>query len=302
MPPDARARRFGILIALVACLVLVPTSGAARGGGAADPPRVTLIADSVAQAFAHNPDAVSILGRGIDLKLEVATCRRLELPSCSVDENGVRPPSVLELVTARGAALGPTVIVAVGYNDFEDEYAKSIESALQALDRAGVTRVLWPTLRAARHPHLTMNEAIRTAAERHPEMRVVDWNLYSRSHPDWFQEDGIHLTAAGVGSMATFFGRALVDLGIPLPPVDVVTARLKEARLGVRYGARVVARGGRPPYRWSFRGMPAGLHASAAGQLTGRPRGRTGMYGITASVVDSLGDRATRRIVIRVRG
>ena len=194
------------------------------------------------------------------------------------------------------------MIVAVGYNDFEDEYAKSIESALQALDRAGVTRVLWPTLRAARHPHLTMNEAIRTAAERHPEMRVVDWNLYSRSHPDWFQEDGIHLTAAGVGSMATFFGRALVDLGIPLPPVDVVTARLKEARLGVRYGARVVARGGRPPYRWSVRGMPAGLHASAAGQLTGRPRGRTGMYGITASVVDSLGDRATRRIVIRVRG
>lgn len=294
--------RSGVAIGLVACFTLVPAPAAAPDVILQEAPRVTLIADSVAQAFAHNPDAVHILGRGIDLKLEVATCRRLELPSCSVDEQGVRPPSVVELVRARGAALGQTVIVAVGYNDFEDEYAKSIESALEALDRAGVTRVLWPTLRAARHPHLTMNDAIRTAAERHPEMSVVDWNLYSRSHPDWFQADGIHLTAAGVGSMATLFGRALVDLGVPLPPVGVVTARLKEARLGVRYGARVVARGGLAPYRWSFRGMPAGLHASATGQLTGRPRGRTGTYGIMASVVDSLGDRATRRIVMRVRG
>ena len=42
----------------------------------------------------------------------------------------------------------------------------------------------------------------------------ADWNLYSRSHPDWLQEDGIHLTA-GVGSMATLFGRALVDVDIP---------------------------------------------------------------------------------------
>ena len=130
----------------------------------------------------------------------------------------------------------------------------------------------------------------------------TDWNLYSRSHPDWLQEDGIHLTAAGVGSMATLFGRALLDVGIPLPPVAVVTGRLKEAWLGARYGARVVAGGGRAPYRWSFRGVPAGLHASATGQLTGRPRGRTGMYGIAASLVDSLGDHATRRILIRARG
>ena len=70
-----------------------------------------------------------------------------------------------------------------------------------------------------------------------------------------------------------------------------MTGRLKEAWLGARDRARVVARGGRAPYR-----------ASATGQLTGRPRGRTGMYGITASVVDSLGDHATRRILIRVRG
>ena len=118
----------------------------------------------------QEPDAVRILGRGTDLKLEVATCRRIELTSCSIDDKGERPPSVLELVKAKGDALGPTVILAVGYNDFEDAYAASIESALDALERAGVTRVLWPTLRAARHPHLTMNEAIRSAAERHPRV------------------------------------------------------------------------------------------------------------------------------------
>ena len=296
-----RTARAGVAIGLAAWCTLVPAPAAAPHASLQEAPRVTLIADSVAEAFAHDPDAVRILGRGIDRELEGATCRRLSLPSCAVDEDGVRAPSVLELVKARGAALGPTVIVAVGYNDFEDEYAESIESALDALGRAGVRAVLWPTLRAARHPYLTMNDAIRAAAERHPEMRIIDWNLYSRSHPDWFQSDGIHLNQAGVGWMATLFGQALVDPGIPLPRVAVVTARLKAARLGARYGARVVARGGLAPYRWSFRGVPAGLHVSATGAFTGSPRGRIGLYGITASVVDSAGDRATRRIVLRVR-
>ena len=290
--------RAGLAIGFVAWLVVA--SGPAALGSARDAPRVTLIGDSVAEAFAHNPDAVAIVGRGIELKLEVASCRRIELQSCSV-EDGVRPPSVLELVKARGAALGPTVIVAVGYNDFEHEYAAAIEAALDALERAGVSRVLWPTLRAARHPHLTMNEAIRAAAERHPELTVVDWNLYSRSHPDWFQADGIHLNAAGVGWMATLFRQALVDLDIPLPPVAVATGRLSDARTGVRYAARVVARGGQAPYRWSFRRLPAGLHASVAGRITGLPRVRAGTYEITATVVDSRGDRATRGITIRVR-
>ena len=163
--------RIGVAVALIAGLALVPASR----GTTADVPRVSLIGDSIADAFAHNTDATRLLGRGIDLRLEVAPCRRIAPQSCPAD-NGIRPPNVIELVQDRGDALGPTVIVAVGYNDFEDEYAGNIEDALAALNKAGVKRVLWLTLRAARHPYLTMNDAIRAAAARHPEMTVVDWN------------------------------------------------------------------------------------------------------------------------------
>jgi hypothetical protein len=132
-------------------------------------------------------------------------------------------------------------------------------------------------------------------------MTVVDWNMYSRSHPDWFQDDGLHLNVVGVGWMATLFRRALLDLKIPLPPVVVATSRLPDARLGRAYASRLVARGGLAPYRWSFKRLPAGLHASAAGRLSGAPRGRAGTYAVSVRVVDALGDAVTRGFRLRVR-
>jgi len=61
---------------------------------------------------------------------------------------------------------------------------------LAALAAASVKRIFWLTLRAARHPYLTMNAAIAEAAARHPQVTVIDWNVYSRSHPSWFQSAG----------------------------------------------------------------------------------------------------------------
>ena len=64
-----------------------------------------------------------------------------------------------------GSKLGQNVVVAVGYNDFEDQYAGNIEDAIDALTAAGVKRVCWLTLRAARHPYLSMNDDIAQAAQ-----------------------------------------------------------------------------------------------------------------------------------------
>jgi hypothetical protein len=296
---DSRCRtwaRAAVAVGVASLALGTAGSRAAPGGGVE---RVTLIGDSVATAFNHNADARRILGRGIELKLEVAPCRRIAPDSCPYE--GERALTVLELVRLRGASLGPTVIVAVGYNDFESQYADNIEAALDELDKAGVRRVLWPTLRAARHPHLPMNAAIEAAAERHPEMKVVDWNVYSRSHPDWFQDDGIHLTPAGVVSMAMLLNRTLVEVKVALPPLEIVTSSLRGARKGASYSARLLARGGKTPYRWSFTGLPVGIHASSTGLLTGKPRVRPGVYTAVASVADALGEAASRRLVLRVR-
>ena len=70
----------------------------------------------------------------IDLRLEVAACRRLAVLSCSDD--GVRPPnwsSEQEL----GGELGSVVVVAVGYNDYENIDARTSRDSARDLPQSG---------------------------------------------------------------------------------------------------------------------------------------------------------------------
>ena len=183
----------GVIAAFVALSALTVAAAApARSTGVQ---HVTLIGDSVADAIPGDYSASLIVKQGIDLDLEVAPCRRVEGEGCPID--GVRPPSAVQLIQSMGSKLGDNVVVAVGYNDFEDQYAGNIEDAINAMTAAGVKRIFWLTLRAARHPYLTMNDDIAQAAAKHPQVTVVDWNVYSRSHPDWFQTDGLHLLGPG---------------------------------------------------------------------------------------------------------
>jgi hypothetical protein len=103
----------------------------------------------------------------------------------------------MQVVKTLGSRIGPTVVVALGYNEFEDQFARNVQVTLDAFENAGAKQVLWLTLRAARHPYVNMNDALVAAAATHPSLVVVDWNLYSRSHADWFQSDGIHLLNDG---------------------------------------------------------------------------------------------------------
>ncbi len=149
------------------------------------------------------------------------------------------------------------MVVAVGYNDFENSYAGEIETALADLKAAGVTHVWWLTLRAARHPYLTMNDDIEAAAQKHPELTVVDWNVYSRSHPDWFQSDGLHLLGPGSEAMATLIHQALLDAHVAAPPPHITTAALPAA-----HRAEAVPR--------EARGRPAAPRRTASRSSTGR--------------------------------
>ena len=58
---------------------LLVTTGALAGDidGRSVKTRVTVFGDSAATAMAYDPEARRTLGRGIDLRLEVAACRRL---------------------------------------------------------------------------------------------------------------------------------------------------------------------------------------------------------------------------------
>ena len=284
-----------------AIVLLVLLLGA--GGAQATAPElqhVTLIGDSVADAIPHDDQAVAILRQGIDLDLEVAPCRRVDQESCPSD--GVRPPNVVQLVKSMGSKLGPNVVVSVGYNDLEDRYAGNIETALDALKSAGVKHVWWLTLRAAHHPYINMNDDIENAARNHPEMDVIDWNVYSRSHPDWFQDDGLHLLAPGSEAMATLIHTTLLDAGVAVKPVRVATTVLPVGRRAKTYAAKLSAVSGFAPYRWSLLARaPKGMHLEADGRIIGKPLVRPGTYVLNVRVKDSAWSFDTRRLTLRVK-
>jgi hypothetical protein len=289
------------LVRLAALVVVgasvVGAAGAARAQTKAQ--QVTLIGDSVADAIVQTSGAVAEARREVALNLQVAPCRRIAGESCPY--NGVRPPNVIDLVHSLGAALGPNVVVVVGYNDNEGTFPQDVDDALTALEGAGVKHVFWLTLRAARHPYLTMNAALEAAVGSHPQLTIVDWNVYSRSHPDWFQSDGIHLSGAGAGAMATLIHKTLVTAGIAAPDVRVKTARLPVARRGAAYSARLVGAAGIAPYRWSLlERAPTGIHLQANGLVEGRPRAGAGAYTFDVRITDSTGTSSTRRLTLHV--
>jgi hypothetical protein len=279
--------------------------GALQTDAAVAPPRVTMIGDSVAASLEYTDTARAILANGVDLRLEMAPCRRVGQASCSYQ--GVRPLTVIDLVPTLGDALGQTVVVAVGYNDYQAAYPGDIEDALAVLHKVGVTRVLWLTLHEARPAYAAMNDAIHAAAAHHPELAVVDWQLYSRSHPDWFQDDGIHLQKNGAEAMATLVHNTLVDLGIataamPSTKLSIVASPLPVGMVGKSYSAKLVARGGSRPFRWALvRGaLPRGLRLRSNGRVSGIPR-QSGTFVISVRAADSRRATATRAVRLRIR-
>ena len=163
----------------------------------------------------------------------------------------------------------------VGYNEFADQWADAVDKTLDAFERIGVEHVFWLTM-IGHMPYLKMNDELKAAAEKHPKLTVVDWYAYSRNHPDWFQDDGLHLGGVGAQAMATLIRKKLVDGGVAVPPVVVKTKTLPVARRGKSYTARLQAESGRRPYTWSLcRPASAGTPlASVRRRLGSAPRQR----------------------------
>lgn len=290
------AGMFASLHGAAATVAQVPpaTSGSPASGRLDPGERVTLIGDSIATAVQWNPRALALLGQGIDLKMQVAVCRRLAGSSCPYE--GGQVPTLAEVVAAQGRDLGPTVVVAVGYNDYEQTFAANVDASIRALLAAGVQRILWVTLRAARQSYPGMNDVIKAAAAKHPQVTVVDWNRYSRSHPDWFQNDGIHLFPPGALAFASFLRTALVRALTAPPSIVLPSPRLAVARVGRRYAEQLVARGGTAPYRWQVASgsLPGGLRLRPDGRIAGIPA-RPGSSTLLVRAVDGRGRATTRR-------
>ncbi len=287
--------RLRLALSTAATLAVAALAGSAAPAGVPGAPHVLLIGDSVATGMLWHNDAIAVLQRNLNVLWQVAVCRRLAGVGCTFQ--GETPPSLLDLVSS-GGTVPPIVVVEMGYNDFESTFAPSVEQSIQALLQHGARSILWLTLREVHHPYIHMNAIVAAAAKRHPQVRLVDWNRYARSHPDWFQDDGEHLLDAGGLAMASLIHLSIDELTEPL---RIVPGEIEVARVGSPYSTQLVATGGEVPYRWQFVGSPPrGLHLLADGRIYGTPR-RVQRVGVIVRVSDSEGQVASRRVVLAVQ-
>ena len=196
--PDIRG---ALAIALAGAICLVCAGAAWATPSAPAKTRVTVIGDSITASFDFVPSARRYLGNGLDLRSDAVVCRRLVAESCAFQ--GTTPSTALQVVGAQGRALGPVVVINVGYNDWAAVY--DVDRVMKALKAAGVHRVVWVTLREAGANaaiYRQSNARIRTAVSRwRKSISIADWNRYSRGKP-WFRDDGLHLTSSGALGLA----------------------------------------------------------------------------------------------------
>jgi ABC-type amino acid transport substrate-binding protein len=158
---------------------------------------VTLIGDSVSAALNYSSPARTLLSRGLRFRFEGRPCRRLAAPSCG----NPPPPTALETIASEGQELGQVVVMDIGYNDSAPTYAVELDTAMERMLRAGVRHVIWVTLEERFESYRLINQAIRAAQRRWPQIAVADWNAYSAGRP-WFASDGLHLNAEGAFNLA----------------------------------------------------------------------------------------------------
>jgi hypothetical protein len=168
-------------------------------GAGVPPQHVTVITDSAGGALSWEKTAHDILAARLDLDVETEICRRLVAPGC-VDP---QPESALATIQRLGPALGPTVVIDVGYNDVAAEYAAGIDPVVHALADAGVQHVIWVTLAEHQQTWVDINDSIRAAAARWPQLVVADWAPVAAANPQWFVDEA-HLDSAGARALAVF--------------------------------------------------------------------------------------------------
>ena len=152
-----------------------------------------------------------------------------ESSRCTV---GSCPPATVDgLTVARNLTGTPDVaIVELGYNDSQANLGSEIDQVMQALVAKGVRVVGWVTMSERRQSNGSAtyapgNRAIRAAATRWPQLRVLDWDAASwgGSKDRWFT-DNVHLNNTGQAEFALWLRDRAIELagGRPGSPQWVV--------------------------------------------------------------------------------
>ena len=153
---------------------------------------------------------------GDSVMLGAVDALQQEIPSLAlVDAQGSRqPPAAVDILRRRRAAsqLGDVVVVHVGNNGpFVAEQFDEMMRALAGMRRVLVVNATVPA--GVPDPIAVPNNAVLAAeVRRYPKNAVlVDWQAESAGHPEFFGEDGVHLTSQGAQAYADLIAAHLGD-------------------------------------------------------------------------------------------
>jgi len=186
---------------------------------------ILFIGDSVGESIASEFQAIvepAYPGMSYQAKanrcMVGATCILADAPDALTIVNGIDP-----------AAAPKVAIIQLGYNDDPGTFAGEVDQVVAALNARAVNRIVFVNLSVRRSDRLfaVSNAVLAAAAQRYPNVSVLDWNAASLapSQGRWFR-DGVHLTSTGRVEFALFLRQQLDALraaGAFGPPMVVTT-------------------------------------------------------------------------------
>ena len=175
--------------------------------------RTAAVPEKTAPATAAPAGWVSAIGDSVMLGAVDALLQ--EMPNLVLlDAQGSRqPPAAIDVLRRRRAAgqLGESVVVHVGNNGpFTDEDFDEMMRVLAEVRKVLVVNVTVPS--NVEDPVAVPNNAVLAAGvQRYPNAVLVDWRAASGGHPEFFGEDGLHLTFQGAQAYADLIATHLGD-------------------------------------------------------------------------------------------
>lgn len=191
------------------------------------------IGDSVGMSVAGN-DATGMLPMLLDGVFN----------SARYDSQGYRctvgncPPATSDgLTVAKNLTGSPDVaIVELGYNDGQSGLGAEIDQVMQVLISKGVRVVGWVTMSERRivngvSTFATGNRALRAAASRWPQLRVLNWDVHSAGSANdrWFS-DNVHLSPTGRAQFALWLRDRAFELSRGQAPSPDQTVKISSLR------------------------------------------------------------------------
>lgn len=170
-----------------------------------------LVGDSVMAVMATNNGGLKLLARQHPFILRAVSCQKLIFAGCTKRAK----ESSLALLRANRGKFSRVVVVATGYNDFDDaSFSRAIAAISTESSRQGVL-VLWLTYREegnVRKKAISYNAQLRKFLLTVPNLRLLDWNRISQGHDSWFTKDKIHMNGSGGLEMAKAISIAIDNL------------------------------------------------------------------------------------------